>query len=210
MPGLIGKKVGMTSVFDESGNNVPCTVLEVGPCVITQIKTMENDGYRSVQLSFDDKKEKNTPKAMKGHFKKASTTPKHKVVELRGFIRDWKVGDVITVDYFKDDPWLDVTAVSKGKGFQGVVGRHGFGGIGDSTHGQHDRSRAPGSLGGSSYPSRVFRGMRMAGQTGNKNVKIMNLKVVKIIPENNLLLLKGSVPGAKGSYIIIESPDKTL
>jgi len=210
MPGLIGKKVGMTSIFDESGNNVPCTVLEVGPCVITQIKTIENDGYQSVQLSFDEKKEKNTPKAMKGHFKKASTTPKHKVVELRGFIRDWKVGDVITVDYFKEDPWLDVTAVSKGKGFQGVVGRHGFSGIGDSTHGQHDRQRAPGSLGGSSYPSRVFKGMRMAGQTGNRNVKIMNLKVVKIIPENNLLLLKGSVPGAKGSYIIIESPDKAL
>jgi len=208
MPGLIGKKVGMTSVFDENGNNIPCTVLEVGPCVITQIKTIENEGYKSVQLSFDDKKEKNTPKAMKGHFKKANTTPKHKVIELRGFIRDWKVGDVITVDYFKDDPWLDVTAVSKGKGFQGVVKRHGFGGIGDSTHGQHDRSRAPGSLGGSSYPSRVFKGMRMAGQMGNKNIKVLNLKVVKIIPENNLLLLKGSVPGAKGSYIVIESPDK--
>jgi large subunit ribosomal protein L3 len=208
MPGLIGKKVGMTSIFDENGNNIPCTVLEVGPCVITQIKTIENEGYQSVQLSFDDKKDKNTPKAMKGHFKKANTTPKHKVIELRGFIRDWKVGDVITVDYFRDDPWLDVTAVSKGKGFQGVVTRHGFGGIGDSTHGQHDRSRAPGSLGGSSYPSRVFKGMRMAGQMGNKNVKVLNLKVVKIIPENNLLLLKGSVPGAKGSYIVIESPDK--
>ncbi len=210
MPGLIGKKVGMTSIFDESGNNIPCTVIEVGPCVITQIKTLETDGYKAVQLSFDEKKEKNTTKAMKGHFNKANTTPKHKVVELRGFIRDWKVGDVITVDYFKDDPWLDVTAVSKGHGFQGVVGRHGFGGIGDSTHGQHDRSRAPGSLGGSSWPSRVFKGMRMAGQTGNKNVKITNLKVVKIIPENNLLLLKGSVPGSKGSYIIVESPDRVL
>ena len=209
MPGLIGKKVGMTSVFDENGNNVPCTVLEVGPCVITQIKTMEKDGYKAVQLAFDEKKEKNTPKAMKGHFKKANTTPKRKVIELKGFIRDWSVGDVITVDYFKDDPWLDVTAVSKGKGFQGVVNRHGFSGIGDSTHGQHDRSRAPGSLGGSSWPSRVFKGMRMAGQTGNKNVKVLNLKVVKIIPENNLLLLKGSVPGAKGSYIIIESPEGT-
>ena len=209
MPGLIGKKVGMTSIFDENGNNVPCTVLEVGPCVVTQIKTMENDGYKAVQLAFDEKKEKNTPKAMKGHFKKANTTPKRKVVELRGFIREWKVGDVITVDYFKDDPWLDVTAVSKGKGFQGVVKRHGFSGIGDSTHGQHDRSRAPGSLGGSSWPSRVFKGMRMAGQTGNKSVKVLNLKVVKIIPENNLLLLKGSVPGAKGSYIVIESPEGT-
>ena len=209
MPGLIGKKVGMTSIFDENGNNVPCTVLEVGPCVITQIKTKESDGYKAVQLSFDEKKEKNTPKAMVGHFKKASTTPKYKVIELRGFIRDWKVGDVITVDYFKDDPWLDVTAVSKGKGFQGVVTRHGFGGIGDSTHGQHDRSRAPGSLGGSSWPSRVFKGMRMAGQTGNKNIKVLNLKVVKIIPENNLLLLKGSVPGSKGSYVVVESPDRT-
>lgn len=208
MPGLIGKKVGMTSIFDEKGNNVPCTILEVGPCVITQIKTVENDGYQSVQLSFDEKKEKNTTKAMKGHFKKANTTPKHKVIELKGFISHWNVGDVITVDYFNDDPWLDVTAVSKGKGFQGVVKRHRFGGIGDSTHGQHDRSRAPGSLGGSSWPSRVFKGMRMAGQTGNKSVKVLNLKVVKIIPENNLLLLKGSVPGHKGSYIVIQSPDK--
>ena len=209
MPGLIGKKVGMTSVFDENGNNVPCTVLEVGPCVITQIKTNDKDGYKAVQLSFDEKKEKNTTKAMKGHFKKANTTPKHKVIELRGFIHDWKVGDVISVDYFKDDPWLDVTSVSKGKGFQGVVTRHGFSGIGGSTHGQHDRQRAPGSLGGSSWPSRVFKGMRMAGQTGNKNVKVLNLKVVKIISENNLLLLKGSVPGAKGSYVVVESPEGT-
>jgi large subunit ribosomal protein L3 len=208
MPGLIGKKVGMTSIFDEKGNNVPCTILEVGPCVITQIKTVENDGYQSVQLSFGEKKEKNTTKAMKGHFKKANTTPKHKVVELKGFISHWNVGDVITVDYFNEDPWLDVTAVSKGKGFQGVVKRHRFSGIGDSTHGQHDRSRAPGSLGGSSWPSRVFKGMRMAGQTGNKSVKVLNLKVVKIIPENNLLLLKGSVPGHKGSYIVIQSPEK--
>lgn len=209
MPGLVGKKVGMTSIFDENGVNVPCTVLEVGPCTVTQVKTKETDGYKAIQLAFDEKKEKNTPAAMKGHFKKASTTPKRKVVELTGFIRDWKLGDVITVDYFKDDAWLDVTSVSKGKGFQGVVTRHGFGGIGDSTHGQHDRSRAPGSLGGSSWPSRVLRGMRMAGQTGNKNVKVLNLKVVKIIPENNLLLLKGSIPGAKGSYVIIESPDRT-
>ncbi len=209
MPGLVGKKVGMTSVFDENGVNVPCTVLEVGPCTVTQVKTKESDGYKALQLAFDDKKEKNTPAAMKGHFKKANTTPKRKLVELTGFIRDWKTGDVITVDYFKDDAWLDVTAVSKGKGFQGVVTRHGFSGIGDSTHGQHDRQRAPGSLGGSSWPSRVLRGMRMAGQTGNKNVKVLNLKVVKIIPENNLLLLKGSIPGAKGSYVIVESPDRT-
>jgi large subunit ribosomal protein L3 len=209
MPGLVGKKVGMTSIFDENGVNVPCTVLEVGPCVVTQVKTKETDGYKALQIAFDEKKEKNTPGAMKGHFKKANTTPKRKVIELTGFIRDWKLGDVITVDYFKDDLWLDVTGVSKGKGFQGVVKRHGFSGIVGTTHGQHDRERAPGSLGGSSWPSRVFKGMRMAGQTGNKPVKMLNLKVVKIIPESNLLLLKGSIPGAKGSYVIIESPDRT-
>lgn len=209
MPGLVGKKVGMTSIFDENGVNVPCTVLEVGPCVVTQVKTKETDGYKALQIAFDEKKEKNTTAAMKGHFKKAATTPKRKVVELTGYIRDWKLGDVITVDYFKDDEWLDVTAVSKGKGFQGVVTRHGFSGIVGTTHGQHDRERAPGSLGGSSWPSRVFKGMRMAGQTGNRNVKVVNLKVVKIIPENNLLLLKGSIPGAKGSYVIVESPDRT-
>jgi len=209
MPGLVGKKVGMTSVFDENGANVPCTVLEVGPCIVTQVKTEEKDGYKALQLAFDEKKEKKTSNAMKGHFKKANTTPKRKLIELHGFIQDWKVGDVITVDYFQEDLWLDVTAVSKGKGFQGVVTRHGFGGIGDTTHGQHDRERAPGSLGGSSWPSRVFKGMRMAGQKGNKNVKMLNLKVVKIIPENNLLLLKGSIPGHKGSYVIIESPDRT-
>lgn len=209
MPGLVAKKVGMTSIFDENGANVPCTVLEVGPCVVTQVKTEETDGYKALQIAFDEKKEKNTTAALKGHFKKAGTTPKRKVVELTGYIRDWNLGDVITVDYFKDDEWLDVTAVSKGKGFQGVVTRHGFSGIVGSTHGQHDRQRAPGSLGASSYPSRVFKGMRMAGQTGNKSVKVVNLKVVKIIPESNLLLLKGSVPGAKGSYVIVESPDRT-
>lgn len=208
MPGLLGKKVGMTSVFDEKGANIPCTVIEVGPCTVTQVKTVEHDGYKALQLAFDDKKEKNTSAAMKGHFKKANATPKRRVIELAGWIRDWKLGDVITVDYFKNDEWLDVTAVSKGKGFQGVVGRHGFGGIGDTTHGQHDRSRAPGSLGGSSWPSRVLRGMRMAGQTGSKNVKVLNLKVIKIIPENNLILLKGSIPGAKGSYVVVESPDR--
>lgn len=204
MPGLIGKKVGMTSVFDENGNNIPCTVIEVGPCVVTQIKTIETDGYNAVQLAYDDKKEKNTPKAMLGHFKKAGTTPKRKVVELKGFVRDWKPGDVITVDYFKDDTWLDVKANSKGKGFQGVVKRHGFSGVNDATHGQHNRGRAPGSLGASSYPSRVFKGMRMAGQTGNTAVKVINLKVVKILSEQNLLMLKGSIPGATGSYVIIE------
>jgi large subunit ribosomal protein L3 len=208
MPGLIGKKVGMTSVFDENGINTPCTVLEAGPCVVTQVKTEDKEGHKAVQLAFDEMKEKKATKAMKGHFQKANTTPKRKVVELHGFIRDWKVGDIITVDYFKDDPWLDVTGVSKGKGFQGVVTRHHFGGIGETTHGQHDRSRAPGSLGGSSWPSRVFRGLRMAGHMGSNKVKALNLKVVKIIPENNLLLVKGSVPGAKGSYVIIESPDR--
>jgi large subunit ribosomal protein L3 len=204
MPGLIGKKIGMTSIFDENGKNVPCTVIQAGPCVVTQVKTVESDGYAAVQLAFDDKKEKKTTKAMAGHFKKANTTPKKKVIELKGFVKDWKAGDVITVDYFKDDIWLDVIGVSKGKGFQGVVKRHGFSGVNDATHGQHNRLRAPGSLGASSYPSRVFKGMRMAGQTGNVNIKVLNLRVVKIMPENNLLLLKGSVPGSNGSYLIIE------
>jgi large subunit ribosomal protein L3 len=208
MPGLIGKKVGMTSVFDENGVNTPCTVLEAGPCVVTQVKTEDKEGHKAVQLAFDEMKEKKVTKAMKGHFKKANTTPKRKVVELHGYILDWKVGDVITVEYFKNDPWIDVTCVSKGKGFQGVVTRHNFGGIGETTHGQHDRNRAPGSLGGSSWPSRVFKGLRMAGHMGNRKVKALNLKVVKIIPENNLLLVKGSVPGAKGSYVVIESPDR--
>ncbi len=204
MPGLIGKKVGMTSVFDADGNNVPCTVLEVGPCVVSQIKTVDNDGYNAVQLSFDEKKEKKTTRAMLGHFKKAGTTPKRKIIELKGFVKEWKTGDVITVDYFNDDIWLDVTAKSKGKGFQGVVKRHGFAGVNDATHGQHNRNRAPGSLGASSYPSRVFKGMRMAGRDGSKTVKILNLKVVKILAEQNLLMVKGSVPGANGSYVIIE------
>ena len=204
MPGLIGKKVGMTSIFDENGKNVPCTVIQAGPCVVTQVKTVENDGYAAVQLAFDEKKEKRTPKAMKGHFQKADTSPKKKVIELKGFVKDWKPGDVITVDYFKDDVWLDVVGMSKGKGFQGVVKRHGFAGVNDATHGQHNRDRAPGSLGASSYPSRVFKGMRMGGQTGAKRVKVLNLRVVKLIPENNLLLVKGSVPGSNGSYLIIE------
>lgn len=209
MPGLIGKKVGMTSVYDENGNNIPCTIIQIGPCVITQIKTKEKDGYSGIQMAYDDKKEKNTSKAMLGHFTKANTTPKRKVIELRGFVKDWKAGDVITVKYFENDIWLDVTAKSKGKGFQGVVKRHNFAGVNDATHGQHNRNRAPGSIGASSDPSRVFKGMKMAGQTGNKSVKILNLRKVKIIPEQNLLLVKGSVPGSKGSYIIVESPDRT-
>jgi len=204
MPGLIGKKIGMTSVFDKDGKNIPCTVIQAGPCTVTQVKTVESDGYAAVQLAFDDKKEKNTPRAEQGHFAKANTTPKKKVIELKGFVKDWKPGDVIGVDYFHDDTWLDVSGVSKGKGFQGVVKRYNFKGVNDATHGQHNRMRAPGSLGASSYPSRVFKGMRMGGQMGNSRVKILNLRVVKIVPENNLLILKGSVPGSNGSYLIIE------
>ena len=204
MPGLIGKKVGMTSVFDENGKNMACTVIEVGPCVVTQIKTIETDGYNAVQIAYDDKKEKRTPKAEQGHFKKANTLPKRKVIELKGFVKDWKVGDVISADYFEEDTWLDVSGVAKGKGFQGVVKRYGFKGVGDATHGQHNRLRAPGSLGASSYPSRVFKGMRMGGRMGGQKVKVLNLLKVKLIPEQNLLVVKGAVPGAKGSYLIIE------
>ena len=204
MPGLIGKKIGMTSIFDKDGKNIPCTVIQAGPCTVTQVKTIDTDGYASVQLAFDEKKEKNTPKAEQGHFAKANTTPKKKVIELKGFVKDWKAGDVINVDYFHDDTWLDVSGMSKGKGFQGVVKRYNFKGVNDATHGQHNRMRAPGSLGASSYPSRVFKGMRMGGQMGNKKVKILNLRVMKIVPENNLLILKGSVPGSNGSYLIIE------
>ncbi len=204
MPGLIGKKLGMTSIFDEDGNNIPCTVLEVGPCVVTQIKNVDSDGYNAVQLAFEEKKEKHATKAMIGHFKKALTTPKKKVIELKGFVRDWKPGDTITVDYFKDDTWVDVKANSKGKGFQGVVKRHGFAGVNDATHGQHNRGRAPGSIGASSNPSRVFKGIRMAGRMGGKTVKTLNLRVIKIIPEQNVIMLKGSIPGSNGSYVIVE------
>lgn len=204
MPGLIGKKIGMTSVFDENGKYVACTVIEAGPCVVSQVKTPDKDGYSAVQLAFDDKKEKNTTKPLLGHFSKANTTPKRKIVEFQGTPEEWKLGDVITVDYLKDDSFVDVTGFSKGKGFQGVVKRHNFGGVGDSTHGQHNRLRAPGSLGASSYPSRVFKGMRMAGRTGNERTKVFNLRVLKVLPEQNLLIVKGSVPGAKGSYLIIE------
>ena len=194
----------MTTIFDDQGRNIPCTVIEVGPNVVTQIKTVEKDGYNAVQLAYDDKKEKHTTKAMMGHFKNAKTTPKKKIIELKGFVKDWKAGDVITVDYFHDDTWLDVSGISKGKGFQGVVKRHGFSGVNDATHGQHNRSRHAGSIGASSDPSRVFKGMKMAGRMGGSRVKIINLLVMKIIPEKNLLLLKGSVPGAIGSYLIIE------
>jgi len=203
MPGLIGKKIGMTSVFSVEGKNIPCTVIEAGPCTVTQIRTLETDGYEAVQLGFVEKKEKHATKAEIGHYKKAGTTPKRKVVEFDGFGSEVKLGDVITVDILEADTFIDITGVSKGRGFQGVVRRHGFGGVGQSTHGQHNRLRAPGSVGASSYPSRVFKGMRMAGRDGGKTITVQNLQVLKVIPENNLLIVKGSVPGAKDSYLII-------
>jgi large subunit ribosomal protein L3 len=203
MPGLIGKKIGMTSVFSVEGKNIPCTVIEAGPCTVTQIRTLKTDGYEAVQLGFVEKKEKHATKAEIGHYKKAGTTPKRKVVEFDGFDGDVKLGDVITVDILEADSFIDITGVSKGRGFQGVVRRHGFGGVGQSTHGQHNRLRAPGSIGASSYPSRVFKGMRMAGRDGGKTITVQNLQVLKVIPENNLLIVKGSVPGAKDSYLII-------
>ncbi len=204
MPGLIGKKIGMTSVFSAEGKNIPCTVIEAGPCVVTQVKTPENDGYKAYQLAFDEKREKNTSNPLNGHFKKAGTTPKRILHEFKNFAKDYQVGEDVTIDIFNEDMWVDVAGYTKGKGFQGVVKRYGFRGVGGQTHGQHNRLRAPGSLGASSYPSRVFKGMRMAGQTGNKKVKVINLKVIKVIKENNLLVVKGSVPGAKGSYLIIQ------
>ena len=204
MPGLIGKKIGMTSIFSAEGKNIPCTVLQVGPCVVTQEKTEDKDGYKALQVSFADKKEKHSNKAEMGHLKKSGATPKRVVREFWGYKKEWHLGDTITVEIFNEDPFVDVSGITKGKGFQGVVKRHGFSGVGGKTHGQHDRLRAPGSLGASSYPSRVFKGMRMAGQTGNKKVKVINLQVLKVIPEQNLMLVKGSVPGANGSYIIVE------
>ena len=205
MSGIIGKKVGMTSVFSVDGKNIPCTIVEAGPCVVTQLKTNETDGYEAVQLGFEEKKEMRCTKAELGHFNKAKVTPQKKLVEFRNFKKEVKVGDVLTVtDLFVEDEWIDVSGISKGKGFQGVVKRYNFKGVGDATHGQHNRLRAPGSIGASSYPSRVFKGMRMAGRMGTDKVKIFNLKVVKIIPENNVLVIKGSLPGARGSYIIIE------
>jgi len=204
MSGLIGKKIGMTSVFSAEGKNIPCTVIEAGPCVVTQIRTVEKDGYSAVQIAYDEKKEKHTSKAMMGHFAKANTTPKRKLSEFKSFDEELNLGDTVTVEIFEEGDWVDVTGVSKGKGFQGVVKRHGFGGVGGQTHGQHNRLRAPGSLGASSYPSRVFKGKRLAGRTGGDQVKVLNLKILKVIPENNLLLVKGSIPGAKGSYLLIE------
>jgi large subunit ribosomal protein L3 len=204
MPGIIGRKIGMTSVFSAEGKNIPCTVIEAGPCVVTQVKTVENDGYSALQLAFDDKKEKHTSAPLLGHFKKAKTTPKRKVAEIKDWKQEYQLGDVITSEIFLEDNWIDITGISKGKGFQGVVKRHGFAGVGGQTHGQHNRLRAPGSLGASSYPSKVFKGMRMAGRTGGQAVKVINLRLIKVITENNLLIVKGSIPGPKGSYLIIE------
>lgn len=206
MSGLIGKKIGMTSIYDASGKVVPCTVIEAGPCVVTQVKTVETDGYSAIQLAYDEKKEKNTTKSLKGHFAKAGTTPKKIMREFTRFEEGHQksLGDVLDVTVFEEGEFVDVSGTSKGKGFQGVVKRHHFGGVGDATHGQHNRLRAPGSMGASSYPSRVFKGMRMAGQMGNAKVKVINLQIIKIVKEKNLVLVKGSVPGANGSYIIIE------
>lgn len=209
MPGIIGKKVGMTSIFTPEGKNVACTVIEAGPCVVTQVKDKDTDGYKAVQLAYDDKKEKNVTKAEKGHFAKAKTTAKKKIVEFRDFRAEFEnkvvLGNEIRIeDVFKENDFLDAIGTTKGKGFQGVVKRHGFGGVGQSTHGQHNRGRAPGSIGASSFPSRVFKGLRMAGRTGGDRVKVTNLKVMKIYPEQNLIVVSGSIPGAKNSYVILE------
>lgn len=204
MSGLIGKKIGMTSIFDEQGKSIPCTVLNVGPCVVTQVRTKQKDGYNSIQLGFDEKKQKKSLKSELGHFKKANTSPKNKLYEFKNFDQNYKLGDTITVEHFNEGEFVDVSGISKGKGFQGVVKRHGFAGVGQSTHGQHNRLRAPGSIGAASYPARVFKGMRMAGQMGNEKVTVQNLKVIKIVPEKNLLLLKGCVPGHKNSIITIK------
>ncbi len=203
MSGLIGKKIGMTSLYDEGGKNLACTVIEAGPCTVTQLKNDEKDGYSSVQLGFNDKKETRLNKSEKGHAKKANTDPKTKLVEFKGFEQELKIGDTINVSHFVEGEFVDVSGISKGKGFQGVVKRHGFAGVGQSTHGQHNRLRAPGSIGAASYPARVFKGMRMAGQTGNSKVTVQNLKVLKVVPEKNLLVLKGAVPGHKNSFVII-------
>jgi large subunit ribosomal protein L3 len=203
MPGLLGKKIGMTSVFSAEGKNVPCTVIEAGPCVVTQLKSVEKDGYTAVQLGFEDMKEKHVTKPLEGHFKQAGVTAKRHLVEFKDF-EGVNLGDTVSVDLFNDVVFVDVVATSKGKGFQGVVKRHGFAGVGQATHGQHNRARKPGSIGACSYPAKVFKGMRMGGQLGGDRVTIQNLRVLKIVPEHNLLLVKGSIPGAKGSIVIIE------
>ena len=202
MSGLIGKKIGMTSIYDENGKNIPCTVIEVGPCVVTQVRTLEVDGYEALQLGFDDKK--TAVKAAEGHAKKAGTVAKRKVAEFQGFEEEYKLGDTITVEHFIEGEYVDIAGTSKGKGFQGVVKRHGFAGVGQATHGQHNRLRAPGSIGAASYPARVFKGMRMAGRTGGDRVKVTNLKVMKIIADKNLIVVSGSIPGANNSTVILE------
>ena len=204
MSGLIGKKVGMTSIFDENGKNIPCTVIQAGPCVITQVRTEEVDGYNALQLGFDDKAEKRANKAEIGHFKKAGASPMKKVIEFQGFDEGLKLGDTVGVDLFQEGEFVDVNGTSKGKGFQGVVKRHGFAGVGQATHGQHNRLRAPGSIGAASYPARVFKGMRMGGRMGGEKVTVQNLRVLKVVPEKNLLVVKGAVPGHKNTYVIIQ------
>jgi len=203
MPGLIGKKIGMTSIFGADGKNLPCTVIAAGPCVVTQVKTQERDGYEAIQLGFDEKSEKNTSSAAIGHFKKANSGPLRKVAEFEGFESELALGSLVEVNLFAEGEFVDVQATSKGKGFQGVVKRHGFAGVGGQTHGQHNRGRAPGSLGAGSTPSRVFKGMKMAGQMGNTTVTIENLQVLRVLPEKNLIIIKGSIPGSKGSYVLI-------
>ena len=203
MSGLIGKKIGMTSIYDENGKNVPCTVIQAGPCVVTQVRTKEVDGYEALQLGFDDKAEKQSNKALNGHFKKAGTTAKKRVVEFQGFEQDLKLGDQVTVDHFEEGEFVDVSGTSKGKGFQGVVKRHGFAGS-ERTHGQQSMNRAPGSVGAASYPARVFKGMRMGGRMGGDNIKVQNLRVLKVVKDKNLLVVKGAVPGHKNSFIIIQ------
>ena len=194
----------MTSVFSADGKNVPCTVIEVGPCVVTQVKTAEKDGYEALQLGFIEKKDKHKTKPEAGHFKKAGVAPQRHLAEFKGFDSEYKLGDTICVDLFSENDFVDIQGTSKGKGFQGVVKRHGFGGVGQATHGQHNRLRAPGSVGACSYPAKVFKGMRMAGQMGNEKVTVQNLQVVKVIPEHNVLMIKGSIPGSKGSIVLIE------
>jgi len=205
MSGLIGKKIGMTSVYSADGKNLACTIIQTGPCVVTQVKTPETDGYAAVQLAYGEKKEKNTPKSMQGHFKRANTTPKRKLVEFRTFEKELELGQTLNiVDVFAEGDKVEVVGTSKGKGFQGVVKRHGFGGVGEATHGQHNRLRAPGSIGACSFPARVFKGIRMAGRMGNDRVKVKNLKVLKVLSEHNLLVISGSIPGAKNSFVVIQ------
>lgn len=203
MPGLIGKKIGMTSLFDDNGKNLPCTVIEAGPCVVTQLKTTDTDGYNAIQIAYGDKREKVVAQAQIGHFKKAGSSPKHRVIEIDSLTEEVNLGDEIAVDIFKEGEFVDISGISKGKGFQGVVKRHGFGGVGQATHGQHNRLRAPGSIGAGSDPSRVFKGMRMAGRMGGKKAMVENLRILKVDKEKNLLVVKGSVPGARNSYVII-------